>query len=211
MNAVPDWRPVYDFSFPAGLDADAGTHRRRILWWFGGGANAELAPFAPLVAAAAAGGLDAWLAAPRSRLALILLLDQFPRGLLAGTPAAYASDLHALGIAEEGLRNGHFAALAHPWEKTFFFMPLAHTEGPDHRERLQRVVALAEAIARDAPNALKPLYQHSVSQARANLELITRFGRFPHRNPILARASSAEEQAYIDKGEFIHHRAPPAV
>jgi uncharacterized protein (DUF924 family) len=97
------------------------------------------------------------------------------------------------------------------WEKTFFLMPLGHTEGPDHVERLTRVVAIAEEIARGAPEALKPLYLHSVSQARANLELIARFGRFPHRNGILGRSSTPEEQAYVAKGDFIHHRKPPAV
>jgi len=211
MNAAPDWQPVHDYWFPAGLDASAARHREMIMWWFAGGANAGLTPFAPLVAAARSGGLGDWRTSARGRLALILVLDQFPRGLFAGTPDAYACDPRALEIAEEGLRNGHYAALAHPWEKIFFMLPLGHTEGPDHAERLTRVVAMAERIAREAAAALQPLYQHSVRQARANLELIAHFGRFPHRNPVLGRASSAEEQAYIDKGEFIHHRAPPKV
>jgi uncharacterized protein (DUF924 family) len=211
MNAPPDWQPVYDYWFPAGLDASATRHREMIMWWFAGGANAGLKPFAPLVAAARSGGLGDWRASARGRLALILALDQFPRGLFAGTPDAYACDPLALETAEEGLRNGHYEALPHPWEKTFFLLPLGHTEGPGHAERLRRVVAMAERIAREAPDALRPLYQHSVGQARANLELIAHFGRFPHRNPVLGRASSDEEQAYIDKGEFIHHRALPKV
>ena len=211
MNTAPDWRLVYDFWFPPGLDADAETHRRMFVWWFGGGANAELKRFAPLVSGACAGRLETWLADPRGRLALILVLDQFPRGLFPGSPEAYACDARALQTATEGLRNGQFASLAHPWEKTFFFMPLGHTEGPDHAERLRRVLDLAEAIEREAPEPLKPLYRHSVAQARANLELIARFGRFPHRNPILGRSSTPEEQAYIEKGDFIHKRAPPAI
>ena len=204
------WQTVYDFWFPPGLDdAGAEIHRRMFVWWFGGGSNPELPPFAPIVQAARTGHLDHWLAAPLGRLSLIIVLDQFPRGLFAGTPEAYACDLGALRIAEEGLRNGHYDALTRPWEKTFFFMPLGHAEGPDHRERLGRVVAMAEKIALEAPKHLRPLYQHSASQARGHLEVISRFSRFPHRNPILGRPSTAEEQVYLDKGEFVHTRPPP--
>jgi uncharacterized protein (DUF924 family) len=210
MTEDQDWRPVYDFWFPPGLDdADAEAHRRMFLWWFGGGANAELPRFAPVLEAARAGRLRHWLAAPSGRLALIVVLDQFPRGLCAGTPAAYASDPDALRLAEEGLRNGHYDGLARPWERTFFFMPLGHAEGPDHRARLERVAAMAEAIALAAPEHLRPLYRFSAGQARAHLEVITRFGRFPHRNPILGRTSTPEELAYLEKGDFVHRRQPP--
>lgn len=210
MNAAHDWRTLYAFWFPPGLD-EAGfeTHRQMFMWWLGGGANAELPPFSPVLDAAKAGVLDHWLATPQGRLSLIVVLDQFPRGLLAGTPEAYASDPVALWIAEEGLRNGHYEALTRPREKTFFFLPLGHTEGPDHAERLRRVVAMAERIALTAPERLKPLYRHSVRQARGNLEVILRFGRFPHRNPVLGRASNAEELAYLEMGDFVHKRQPP--
>jgi uncharacterized protein (DUF924 family) len=212
MNEASDWREVHGFWFPPGLhDADAETHRRMFGWWFGGGANAELRPFASMVVAARAGRLNHWLATPAGRLSLILVLDQFPRGLFAGTPGAYASDPAALRIAEEGLRNGHYDALATPWERTFFFMPLAHAEGPDHLRRLERVVPLAEAAAEEAPLRLQPLYRHSVGQARGHLDVIRRFGRFPHRNTVLGRVSTPEEAAYLAKGDFVHTRPPPGV
>ena len=210
MSPQAKWQTVYDFWFPPGLDdADLEGHRRMFGWWFGGGASPELPPFAPTVEAAKTGRLDHWLATPLGRLSLIVVLDQFPRGLCAGTSEAYASDPDALRIAEEGLRNGHYDALTRPWEKTFFFMPFAHAEGPDHLERLERVVALAERIALEAPERLQPLYRHSVGQARGHLEVISRFGRFPHRNPILGRASTPDERAYLDKGDFVHTRPPP--
>jgi uncharacterized protein (DUF924 family) len=210
MALQATWRTVYDFWFPPGLDdADLETHRRMFLWWFGGGANPELPPFAPMVEAARTGHLNHWLAMPLGRLSLIVVLDQFPRGLFAGMPEAYASDPDALQIAEEGLRNGHYDALTRVWEKTFFAMSLGHAEGPDHRDRLERVVAIAEKIALEAPERLRPLYRHSISQARGHLEVISHFGRFPHRNPALGRPSSAEEQAYLDKGDFVHLRPPP--
>ena len=210
MDEAEDWRAVYGFWFPPGLDdADLETHGRMFGWWFGGGATAELPPFAPVVEAARAGRLDHWLATPLGRLSLIVVLDQFPRGLFAGTPEAYAADPDALRIAGEGLRNGHYDALAKPWERTFFFMPLGHAEGADHLERLGRVATMAETIAREAPQRLQPLYRHSASQARGHLEVIARFGRFPHRNPVLGRVSTPEEVAYLERGDFVHTRRPP--
>jgi uncharacterized protein (DUF924 family) len=205
-----EWRAVYDFWFPPGLDdADADALRRQVDWWFGGGSNAALAPFAPVLEAARSGRLDHWAATPLGRLSLIVVLDQFPRGLFAGTPEAYASDPAALRIAEEGLRNGHHAALTGPWERVFSVMPLVHAEGPGHRERLERVVGLAEALAREMPEHLRPLYEFSAAQARGHLDVVTRFGHFPHRNPVLGRPSTPEEAAYIASGDFVHTRRMP--
>ena len=109
--------------------------------------------------------MQRWLATPRGRLSLLIVLDQFPRGLLAGTADAYASDPEALRIAEEGMKNGHDDVLTSPWEKFFFFLPLAHAEGPDHIERMKRAVAEAEAAARQAPAHLQPVFQFSQSGA----------------------------------------------
>ena len=101
MAEVQDWRTVYDFWFPPGLEtADLETHTRMFRWWFGGGANPEIGPFASVVEAASSHRLDDWLATPRGHLSLILVLDQFPRGLFAGTPKAYAYDPEALQVAE---------------------------------------------------------------------------------------------------------------
>lgn len=208
MSGIEHWRVVHDFWFPPGLDdAAVEAHGRVFGWWFAGGASPKLPPFAPVVEGALAGKLDYWLATPRGRLSLIVVLDQFPRGLFAGTPRAYAGDLTALRIAEEGLRNGHYDTLTRPWERTFFFMPLGHAEGPDHLERLVRVVALAEAAADDAPPHLQPVYRHSADQARRHRDVIARFGRYPHRNPVLGRASTAEEAAYLHADDFVHLRA----
>src|SRR5215213_1717274 len=210
MEPQATWRTVYNFWFPPGLDdADLETHRRMFGWWFGGEASPELPSFAPMVQAARTGHLDHWLATPLGRLSLIVVLDQFPRGLFAGTPEAYAGDPDALRIAEQGLRDGHYDALTRPWEKTFFFLPLGHAEGPGHRERLERAVTLAERVAEDAPERLRPLYRFSAGQARGHLEVIARFGRFPHRNPVLGRASTPEEEAYLAQGDFVHTRQPP--
>ena len=205
MNDADDWRTVYEFWFPVGLGADLETHRQMFRGWFGGEANTGLPLFLPLIEAAKTGRLGHWLAKPLGRLSLIIVLDQFPRCLFAGTPAAYASDPDALRIAVEGLRNGHYDAMARPWERMFFFMPLAHTEGPDHKERLERVVAMAEIVALEAPERLK-LYQFSVHQPAAKIRVI--LWQIAHRNPILGRLLR-RRRWHIEKGDFVHRRGPP--
>ena len=211
VQAEEDWRPVHDFWFPPGLDdADPDALRQQLEWWFGGGSNAALSPFAPVLEAARSGRLDGWADTPPGRLSLIVVLDQFPRGLFAGTPEAYACDAAALRIAEEGLWNGHHAALSKPWERMFAVMPLVHAEGPDHLERMEVVVALAEALVREAPEASRPVYEFSAGQARGHRDVVARFGRFPHRNAILGRPSTPEEAAYVAKGDLVHQRRMPA-
>jgi uncharacterized protein (DUF924 family) len=206
-----DWQPVYSFWYAvAPPESDLAAHWRALEWWMRGGANAQLSRFAPAVEAARSRRLDGWLETPRGRLSLIIVLDQFPRGLFAGTPDAYSSDPQTLRIAEEGFRNGHYDALASPWEKFFYFLPLAHTEGPGHLERMERIVAISEEVAAQAPPHLKPVWEFSLSQAQANLDVISRFGRFPHRNEILGRHSTPAEMEYLRKGDFVHRRALPA-
>ena len=69
---------------------------------------------------------------------MIIVLDQFPRGIRAGTPRAFSLDPQALALTEEGLRNGHYEAMTDYWQRVFFALPLIHAEGPDHLERANR-------------------------------------------------------------------------
>ncbi len=210
MLSPIDWHMVYDFWFPASLaNADVPSQWRRLEWWMRGGANPELPRFAHLIQAAREGQLDHWLETPRGRLSLIILLDQFPRGLFAGTPDAFASDPDTVRMAEEGFRNGHYGALTSLWERFFYFLPLAHAEGPDHLDRMRRIVVISEQVVGQVAEDLRPIWEFSLKQARDNLEVISRFGRFPHRNPILGRVSTPEEEAYLAKGDFVHQRALP--
>jgi uncharacterized protein (DUF924 family) len=202
-----DWREIHEFWFPPTLaNADHEGLKKMLGWWMAGGATPELPRFRPVVEAARAGRLEDWCATPAGRLSLIVVLDQFPRGLFAGTAEAYNSDAAALRVAEEGIRVGHHDALSSLWEKGFFLMPLTHTEGPGHQQRLEKAVAESEKRLNEAPDHLKKIFEFALGQARGHLDVISRFGRFPHRNPILGRASSLEELAYIDKGEFVHNR-----
>ena len=204
-----DWRSVYDFWFPAGLgDADLETHQRMHTWWLRGGATAELPRFAPLVEAASRRELDPWAEHPLGRLALIIVLDQFPRGLYAGTAEAFALDPEALALTEEGLRNGQYEALTDYWQRVFFTLPLIHAEGSDHTERADRMIELVEMHLDDGPKHLRPIREFGLGQARGHRDIVARFGRHPHRNQVLGRSSSPDEARYIATGEFVHHRLP---
>ena len=199
---------VLAFWFPDLSDADHARMVRQFEWWFRGGADAAIAErFAPLLERAARGELNHWSAQPRSRLALIIVLDQFPRSLYRDTARAYAQDSKALALALEGIRIGHYAGLQTPWEKTFFLLPLGHSEELAH---LERAVALAEELAAAAPPEFRKVLEHSASQARGHRDVIARFGRQPHRNAVLGRQSTADELEYLAHGELVHKRALPS-
>jgi uncharacterized protein (DUF924 family) len=203
------WRAVRGFWFPEGLaEADLETHRKMHAWWLRGGATAELPPFAPLLDAGERGALDHWAGSAQGRLALIILLDQFPRGLHAGSPRAYASDDRALALTREGLANGDYEALGDYWERVFFALPLVHAEGPDHLARANLGVALAEARLDLGLAHLRPIREFGLDQARRHRDNIARFGRHPHRNAVLGRASTADEAAFLAAGALVHERRP---
>jgi uncharacterized protein (DUF924 family) len=196
---------ILAFWFPPGLDADEETHRRQFQFWFGGGANALIAErYSEISETAARGALESWVGAARSRLALIIVLDQFPRSLHGGNAAAYAQDEKAVALALDGLECGFYDNLATVWEKTFFMLPLGHSERLD---LVERCVQLAEALIGEAPAQLRRMYEFSAAQARGSRDVVARFGRQPHRNAALGRDSTAEERDYLATGNFVHRRS----
>jgi uncharacterized protein (DUF924 family) len=198
---------VLEFWFPALAPDDQQAMIRQLEWWFRGGADADIdRRFRPLHERAAAGALDGWAAGPRSRLALILVMDQFSRSIHRGDSRAYALDPTARSLARTGIAAGHYAALVSPWEKTFFLLPLGHSEDLSD---LDEAVRLADALVHAAPAAQRTLLEHSASQARGHREVVARFGRQPHRNAALGRISTPEELEYLARGEFVHQRQPP--
>jgi uncharacterized protein (DUF924 family) len=140
---------------------------------------------------AAAGGLPHWLAAPESCLALILLLDQLPRNLFRGSPLAYAADPLARQVARQALAAGFDARLPPVW-RWFLYLPFEHSEDlADQAMSLRLYAGLPED--EDKPE--------QVDYARRHYEIIARFGRFPHRNAILGRASTAAEEAFLRQAD----------
>jgi uncharacterized protein (DUF924 family) len=202
---------VLKFWLPDGLDRDVERHRRQWDWWMHGGADDEIAArFIGLTERAARGEIDSWKATPRGRLALVLVLDQFSRSAFRDTPRAYAQDDAALALVLEALGNGHYEALAPSWERVLFTLPLVHNEGPGSAANCQRLLDLYPAIVAAAPPPLREVYEWCHAQARRHHAVLVRFGRHPHRNAVLGRGSTAEEQAYIDKGDFPHERPAKA-
>lgn len=209
-NDVRDIREVLDFWFPEGRapDIDPDRHAEHWRWRMHGGADAAVAArFGPLTERGAAGALDHWAATPEGRLALIVVLDQFPRSLWRGSARAWAQDPAALAQALAGLGNGDWAALGLPWFQITLTQPLGHAEGADHLARIDRLIALRRDIAARAPSPLQPLYASLVDQAGKVRRVIASFGRHPHRNAILGRNPTPEEEAYLQRGDFPHQRA----
>jgi len=201
---MDSFEEVLEFWFPSEVLADPTKVVRQVEWWFRGGADAEIGErFLPLLERTARGDLDAWADSARSRLALIIVLDQFSRSAFAGTAQAFAQDPKALALAIEGIDNGDYEVLLSPWEKTFFLLPLSHSEDLGNHER---AIRLAERLVEEASPALRGILEFSAGQARAHRDIIARFGRHPHRNEVLGRMSTPEELVYLASGEFVHKR-----
>lgn len=205
-----EWDVILDFWFPEGrsLNIDAQAHGAHWHWRMQGGADDEImARFASLTEQAAEGTLDHWALNSHGRLALIVILDQFSRSVWRDDARAFAQDLRALALAIEGFSNGHYSALETPWFQVVHGLPLGHCEGPDHLQRLDRLIDQREEIAAEAPTPLRPIYASLVKQARDVCKVIAAFGRHPHRNAVLGRTSTAAEEAYVAKGVFPHLKA----
>ena len=132
----------------------------------------------------------------RGAVSLILLLDQFPRHVYRGTERAFATDREALALTVSGMQSAADAALT-PVERIFFYMPLQHAEVSDAQEES---VAAYRRLLNEAPEELKPMFASSLASAELHRSILARFGRFPHRNRVLGRASTAEEAEYLEPG-----------
>ena len=139
--------------------------------------------------AAARGDLDSWIDSARGCLALLILLDQFPRNLFRGDARSYATDAKARNLAEEALGRGFEQTLG-PLERGFLYLPFEHSE---RLEDQVRAVVLVESLPDRGDIAIWK------KSAQRHYEIIARFGRFPHRNAILGRASTEEELAFLEE------------
>ncbi len=134
---------------------------------------------------ARAGACDAWTESPHGALALVIVLDQFPRNIFRGDPRSFATDAKALEIAKAAIARGFDEDLTTD-EKAFLYMPLQHSEVPADQELSCR---LNEPL--DKPD----YYAFAV----AHRDIIARFGRFPHRNAVLGRTSTSEEATFLEQ------------
>ncbi len=183
------------------LDGKAGTSKTlEILdfWWSAGGEkwftgseafDKEIREkFETDVEAAGRGDYDDWTATPHGTLALLILLDQFPRNIFRGTPKAFDFDAKALKIALESLHKNFHAAYPKGY-RLFFFMPFQHSEEIEMQD-------LSVDLFRGLDD------QGTYHYALIHMDVIRRFGRFPHRNEVLGRTSTNEEIEFLASGGF---------
>jgi uncharacterized protein (DUF924 family) len=138
--------------------------------------------------AAGAGELGHWEGTPEGALALVIVLDQFPRNMFRGDQRTYATDRLARAVAEHAISRGFDRQVSHT-ERQFFYLPLMHSENLADQERC---LELARHYGDD----------EFTKYAEQHADIVRRFGRFPHRNAILSRATTPDEQAFLDSGGF---------
>jgi uncharacterized protein (DUF924 family) len=160
-------------------------------WWM---KDAELDAnigdrFGQLHNQACAGELDNWAETPDGALALIIVLDQFSRNMFRGSPKTFAQDPKALALAKEAIAKG-FDKQANETLRFFFYLPFEHSEKFEEQERS---LELFEEFNGE-PEFMKAAREHH--------DIIKQFARFPHRNEVLGREITLEEQAYLDGGGF---------
>jgi len=197
---------ILEFWFgPSGAAPDA----RSDLWWGEvddqGAVDRRIErEFGDVVAAALNGELEEWRETPRTCLAYVLTLDQFPRHIHRGTARAFEGDDLAAAAARGAARRDDHAALSVP-EQLFLSMPMMHAED---REVQRRSVEVFERIRDRAPRETREMAEQTLEHAVEHRDLIERFGRFPHRNPVLGREMTREEQEYLDETGNWYGQAP---
>ena len=172
---------------------------RRGAVWFGVESAFDrecAARFAASLEDAARGALDDWAGTPQGRLALVILLDQMPRNIHRGSPAAFAHDTQAAAHCVAGIESGQDRSL-HPVERVFLYMPLQHAEDLGLQ---RRSVERFESLAAEADDAWRDHFAENAHYAHLHRDIVERFGRFPHRNRVLGRESTEEELSYLADG-----------
>lgn len=184
---IETWQAVLAFWFGA-PDAPGYGQRRRE--WFARDARFDATireRFAATLDAAACGALDAWCSTPEAALARVIVLDQFSRNMYRGTARAFATDALALQGARAMVERGDDRALL-PVQRHFVYLPFEHAEDLAAQEE---AVRLFETLRSDPHSA------QAIEYAYRHRAVIARFGRFPHRNAVLGRSSTAEEIAFL--------------
>jgi len=185
---------IHQFWFGPLDDAGFAAPQQNRLWFSASvETDANLrARFGHLVTGALAGELNHWAADDMGLVALLLLLDQFTRNIYRGTPQSFAGDAAALELVQPVLASKRHEALP-PIHQVFLFLPLEHCENLAVQEQCLRL--FSELADRSDADLIHGFARYAV----AHRDVIARFGRFPHRNAILGRESTAEELAYLEK------------
>ncbi|WP_439520175.1 DUF924 family protein [Hydrogenophaga sp.] len=194
----PSAQDVIDFWLGDGLERGWCSDDRDDLW-FAGGPKLDATirdRFGARVEQALDGGLGAWEAQVETRLALVLLLDQFPRNIHRGQPRAFAGDARAQQLVQAALASGMDRDMA-PVGRVFLYMPLVHAENLALQDE---AVARFQQLHDSSEAALREKLARNLHFARLHRDIVLRFGRFPHRNAALGRESTDEERTFLKDG-----------
>jgi uncharacterized protein (DUF924 family) len=193
MHADPERVLAFWFGTPGSARDIAGRQGKL---WFGKSLEndrAVIEQFGATLTDGAQGRLDRWANTPRGRLALVIVLDQFPHHVYRNQPASFATDDDALRHCLAALAVGEDRLLT-PIERVFLYLPLEHAESLESQER---AVALYAGLAREAAPDERALFDDFLDYARRHRDVVARFGRFPHRNDILRRPSTPDEIEFL--------------
>jgi len=212
-TSTPRAQEVLDFWFGREDPLSPSQFPGRLHLWFGGDDPPDVVAerdatiarrFRPHIDEAAAGALDHWAGSPNRLLALVLLLDQFPRHVFRGRARAYGQDHRAMTFALHGLATGADGALTLA-QRLFLYLPLQHAESASMQEES---IAAYRRLRDDAPPQRREFFESVLQFAQQHREVIQRFGRFPHRNAALSRSSTPEELEFLQGAQDAQKKAP---
>lgn len=195
-RVTPD--AILDFWIGAASDDHLAAQKQHKLWFIKSEQTDRLlkSQYEPVLTALVADQAATWRqGGARSRLAAIIVLDQFSRNIYRGDAKAFSQDALALSLAVTALEAQDDTALSEV-ERSFLYLPFEHSENLADQDRS---VALFERLLSEARPAFKPMCQNSLDYAHQHRDVIAKFGRFPHRNAILGRENTAAEKAYLAK------------
>jgi uncharacterized protein (DUF924 family) len=197
MSELATPQDVLAYWFGDAPDDPATAGKKMPLWWGHADAtDAELRErFGAVHEQASTGGLDGWAATPEGRVALVVVLDQLSRNLHRGTARAFAQDPAARSLALAAVEQGEDRTRPF-FHRVFLYMPFEHSERLADQERACR---LFERLHDEASEPLRGAAKAYLQYARQHHDIVARFGRFPHRNAILGRPSSAEELTFLEQ------------
>jgi len=188
---------ILDFWFGDIGEGEVPNEERQKMWWAKNEYIDSLIKqqFEPELLKAASGGLNNWLNSSEGTLAVIILLDQFPRNIYRGSPEAFSFDSKTLSVSEKGIEKGYDKKL-HPVKRIFFYIPFMHSEELGMQNRSVELFTSLEKEF-ESNEEIRAVVSNSKDFAIRHMEIIKRFGRFPHRNEILGRESTTKELEFL--------------
>jgi len=191
------WQPLLDWWF-GNFESPSEIAAQKGRLWFGKRDSQDLEArerFGDWVEQALAGGLTDWAQRPEGWLALVLLLDQLPRMIYRDTPQSFSGDLRAQKLVAQGIA-ADFDRQLRPIQRVFIYLVFEHCENLGvQNEAVSRFIDLVA----QQPEADRALFTDYLNYAEKHQQVIAQFGRFPHRNAVLGRESTAEELAFLSK------------